>query len=94
MNATNQLFGVCDSSGAQKSTVTSPQSADHVAVDNIANGQPPVNHVSSSSAYNKINSSNQPTCSQVSMKLLTDIKIRLEYYDIIRIKSNVNKCMN
>ena len=39
MNATNQLFGVCDSSGAQKSTVTTPQSAEITQNDGITNGQ-------------------------------------------------------
>ena len=39
MNATNQLFGVCDSSGAQKSTVTTPQSTDIAPNDGITNGQ-------------------------------------------------------
>ena len=39
MNATNQLFGVCDSSGAQKSTATTPQSAEITQNDGITNGQ-------------------------------------------------------
>ena len=60
MSATNQLFGVCDSSGAQKSTVSSPQSIEGVAVDGMVNGKPPLNQSS------KTNSSNQPSSNQVS----------------------------
>ena len=63
MNATNQLFGVCDSSGAQKSTVSSPQSVEGVTVDGIVNGKPPVNQNSSANCKN--NSSSQATSGQV-----------------------------
>ena len=60
MSATNQLFGVCDSSGAQKSTVSSPQSVEGVTVDGMVNGKPPLNQSS------KTSSSNQPSSTQVS----------------------------
>ena len=53
MSATNQLFGVCDSSGAQKSTVSSPQSVESVPVDGIVNGKPPLNHSSKSCSSNQ-----------------------------------------
>ena len=53
MSATNQLFGVCDSSGAQKSTVSSPQSVEAVPVDGIVNGKPPLNQSSKSSCSNQ-----------------------------------------
>ena len=53
MSATNQLFGVCDSSGAQKSTVSSPQSVEAVPVDGMVNGKPPLNHSSKSCSSNQ-----------------------------------------
>ena len=62
MSATNQLFGVCDSSGAQKSTVSSPQSVEAVPVDGMVNGKPPLNQSS------KTCSSNQTAIGQVNIK--------------------------
>ena len=53
MSATNQLFGVCDSSGAAKSTVSSPQSVEAVPVDGILNGKPPLNQSSKGCASNQ-----------------------------------------
>ena len=74
MNATNQLFGVCDSSGAQKSTVSSPQSVEGATVEGMLNGQPPMNQ--SSPGQYKTSSSNTATSTQVSMFLcLLKLKI-------------------
>ena len=71
MNATNQLFGACDSSGAQKSTATSPQSIVGSSIEGNINGQPIMNPSSPSTAQNKVNSSNSILTNQVIAKYCT-----------------------
>ena len=74
MNATNQLFGVCDSSGAQKSTVTTPQSAEITQNDGITNGQ-----TTSSQGSNPSSRSNTANPSGPCQVCIFDKDMRYDY---------------
>ena len=74
MNATNQLFGVCDSSGAQKSTVTTPQSAEIAQNDGLTTGQ-----TTSSQSSNHSSRSNTANPSGPCQVCIFDKDMRYDY---------------
>ena len=78
MNATNQLFGVCDSSGAQKSTVTTPQSAEITQNDGITNGQ-----TTSSQGLNPSSRSNTANPSGPCQVWIFDKDMRYDYDSLV-----------
>ena len=77
LNATNQLFGVCDSSGAQKSTVTTPQSTDIAPNDGITNGQTTSSQGSNLSS--RSNTTNPSGPCQVCIPKISDKDMRYDY---------------
>ena len=82
LNATNQLFGVCDSSGAQKSTVTTPQSTEIAQNDGITNGQTTSSQGSNPSP--RSNTANPSGPCQVCIPKIFDKDMRYDYCDMIQ----------